>query len=103
MGWVYTYDGLGRRVRAERGGVVVNYLYSGNTVVVAEGSGSDWVYYGYGLATYAQIDSRGVPTYQHWNLRGDLVAQSNRGGVFSSAPITDAFGDWVLGNWQVYD
>ncbi len=75
MGWVYTYDGLGRRVRSERGGVVVNYLYSGDTVV-AEGSGSDWVYYDYGSAMYARIDSRGVPAYQHWNLRGDLVAQT---------------------------
>ncbi len=89
-------------MRRERGGVVVNYLYSGNTVV-AEGNGLDWVYYGYGSAMYARIDSRGVPTYQHWNLRGDLVAQSDRGGAFSPAPITDASGDWVSGNRQVYD
>ncbi len=102
VGWVYSYDGLGRRVRSERGGVVVNYLYSGDTVV-AEGNGTDWVYYGYGSAMYAQIDSTGNSTYQHWSIRGDLVAQSSSGDMFSSAPITDAFGGTVSGNRQVYD
>ncbi len=34
VGWVYTYDGLGRRVRRERGGVVVNYLYSADIVLI---------------------------------------------------------------------
>ncbi len=42
-------------------------------------------------------------TFQHWSVRGDLVAQSDRNGVFSPAPITDAFGDWVSGTRQVYD
>jgi len=37
VGWVYAYDGLGRRVRAVRGSLEVVYLYSGNTLV-AEGS-----------------------------------------------------------------
>ncbi len=40
---------------------------------------------------------------RYWSLHGDLVAQSDRGGVFSPAPITDAFGDWVSGDRQVYD
>ncbi len=82
---------------------MVNYLYSGNTVV-AEGNGLDWVYYGYGLAMVARGGaSPSTDTYQHWSIRGDLVAQSDRGGAFSSAPLTDAFGDWVSGNRQVYD
>jgi len=37
VGWVYEYDGLGRRVRAVRGSLEVVYLYSGDTLV-AEGS-----------------------------------------------------------------
>ncbi len=45
---------------------------------------------------------RGI-VYQHWSVRGDLVAQLDRNGVFSPAPITDAFGDWVSGNRGVYD
>ncbi len=103
VGWVYSYDGLGRRVWSERGGVVVNYLYSGDTVV-AEGNGTNWVYYGYGSAMYARGGvSPSTDTFQHWNIRGDLVAQSDRGGAFRSAPLTDAFGDWVSGNRQVYD
>ncbi len=103
VGWEYSYDGLGRRVRSERGGVVVNYLYSGDTLV-AEGNGLDWVYYGYGLVMYARGGvSPSTDAYQHWSVRGDLVAQSDRGGVFSPAPITDAFGDWVSGTRQVYD
>ncbi len=40
-----------------------------------------WVSYDYGSAMVAQIDSRGVPTYQHWNLRGDLVAQSSQAEI----------------------
>ncbi len=52
---------------------------------------------------YAPIGSTWNSTFQHWNLRGDLVAQSSSGDMFSPAPITDAFGDWVLGTRQVYD
>ncbi len=103
MGWVYTYDGLGRRVRRERGGFVVNYLYSGDTVV-AEGNGTNWVYSGYGSAMLTRGGANpSTDTFQHWSLRGDLVAQSNRSGVFSPAPITDAFGGLVSGDRQVYD
>ncbi len=103
VGWEYTYDGLGRRVRRERGGVVVNYLYSGDTGV-AEGNGSDWVYSGYGSAMLTRGGANpSTDTVQQWSLRGDLVAQSNRSGVFSPAPITDAFGGLVLGTRQVYD
>ncbi len=106
MGWAYTYDGLGRRVRSERGDVVVNYLYSGDTVV-AEGNGSDWVYSGYGSAMLTRGGSNpSTDTFQHWSLRGDLVAQSNRNGYFVppvTLPITDAFGGLVSGTRQVYD
>ncbi|MFQ3611371.1 MAG: RHS repeat-associated core domain-containing protein, partial [Fimbriimonadales bacterium] len=93
VGWEYQYDGLGRRVGAARGGVGHRYLYGAGDTLLAEGSGRNWVYYGYGGAMY-----RANETYQHWNLRGDLVAQSSPAGEFSPAPITDAFGDWVAGN-----
>ncbi len=103
MGWQHTYDGLGRRVRSERGGLVVNYLYSGDTVV-AEGSGTNWVYYGYGSAMVTRGGANpATDTFQHWSLRGDLVARSGSGGAFSPAPLTDAFGDLVLGSREVYD
>ena len=57
VGWVYEYDGLGRRVRAVRGSLEVVYLYSGDKLV-AEGSQQrscdpfQWVYSGYGSAMY---------------------------------------------------
>jgi RHS repeat-associated protein len=107
VGWVYEYDGLGRRVRAVRGTLEVVYLYSGDTLV-AEGSrqrSSDpfqWVYYGYGGSMYQQVSNAGTE-YKHWNLRGDLVATSSLTGGYSPAPITDAFGDLVAGNRQTYD
>jgi RHS repeat-associated protein len=107
VGWVYEYDGLGRRVRAVRGSLGVVYLYSGNTLV-AEGSrqsSSDplqWVYYGYGSAMYQQVAS-GQAEYKHWNLRGDLAATSSPTGAYSPAPLTDAFGDTVAGARQTYD
>ncbi len=92
-----------RRVRDECESLVVSYLYSGDTVV-AEGSGSDWVYYGYGSAMVTRGGSEPTTdTFQHWNLRGDLVAQSSASGTYSPAPITDAFGDGVSGTRQVYD
>jgi YD repeat-containing protein len=65
VGWVYEYDGLGRRVRAVRGSLEVVYLYSGNTLV-AEGSRQSsneplqWVYYGFGSAMYQQVSSAGA-------------------------------------------
>jgi RHS repeat-associated protein len=99
VGWVYEYDGLGRRVRAVRGSLEVVYLYSGDTLV-AEGSrqsSSDplqWVYYGYGGAMYQQIASTGME-YKHWNLRGDLAATSGSSGGFTAPPLTDAFGGSV--------
>ncbi len=82
---------------------MANSLYSGDTGV-AEGNGSDWVYSGYGSAMLTRGGANpSTDTFQHWSLRGDLVAQSNRSGVFSPAPITDAFGGLVLGDRQVYD
>jgi RHS repeat-associated protein len=107
VGWVYEYDGLGRRVRGVRGSLEVVYLYSGDTLV-AEGSrqsSSDpfqWVYYGYGSAMYQQVAS-GQVEYKHWNLRGDLVAASSSTGTYTPAPITDAFGDTIAGARQTYD
>jgi hypothetical protein len=80
VGWVYEYDGLGRRVRGVRGSLEVVYLYSGDALV-AEGSRQSsndplqWVYYGYGGSMYQQVNSTGAE-YKHWNLRGDLVEAS---------------------------
>jgi RHS repeat-associated protein len=51
---------------------------------------------------YAQVASAGTK-YQHWNLRGDLVATSYPSDAYLSAPITDAFGDLVNGSRQPYD
>jgi len=33
VGWVYEYDGLGRRVRAVRGDLVQEYVYLGDVLV----------------------------------------------------------------------
>jgi YD repeat-containing protein len=101
VGWVFAYDGLGRRVRGVRGNLEVVYLYSGDTLA-AEGSrqrSSDplqWVYYGYGGAMYQQVSNAGTE-YKHWNLRGDLAATSSPTGAYAPAPITDAFGDTIAG------
>ena len=107
VGWVYEYDGFGRRVCAVRGSLEVVYLYSGDTLV-AEGSRQSndaplqWVHYGYGGAMYQQVSNTGAE-YKHWNLRGDLAATSSSAGAYSPAPITDAFGDTVAGARQTYD
>jgi RHS repeat-associated protein len=83
------------------------YLYSGDTLV-AEGSWQSsneplqWVYYGFGDAMYQQVSSAGAE-FKHWSLRGDLVATSDSAGTFTSAALTDAFGDMVNGSRQTYD
>jgi YD repeat-containing protein len=103
VGWVYEYDGLGRRVRAVRGSLVVEYLYSGDTVVAERANGGEWVYYGYGGAMYSQV-AGGQVEYKHWSVRGDLVATSSPGGAFLPAPFTDAFGGTVNNDTrQTYD
>ena len=102
VGWVYEYDGFGRRVRGVRGDLVVEYLYSGDTLVAERANGGEWVYYGFGGAMYQQVSSVGAE-FKHWSLRGDLVATSGSSGGFTAAPLTDAFGDLVNGSRQTYD
>jgi len=102
VGWEYAYDGLGRRVRSVRGDLEVEYLYSGDTVVAERANGGEWVYYGYSGAMYQQVAGVGTE-YKHWSFRGDLVTTSSPTGTYSPAPLTDAFGDSVLGVRQAYD
>jgi len=102
VGWVYEYDGLGRRVRGVRGDLEVEYLYSGDTLVVERANGGEWVYYSYGGAMYQQVSNAGAE-FKHWSLRGDLVATSSPSGAYSPAPITDAFGDLMNGTRHTYD
>ncbi len=101
VGWVYAYDGLGRRVRSVRGTLEVAYLHSGDTLV-AERVNGEWVYYGYSGAMYAQTSSTGME-YKHWSWRGDLAAKSTSSGAYQPAPVTDAFGDLVNGAREAYD
>jgi len=101
VGWVYEYDGLGRRVRATRGTLQVAYLYSGDTLI-AERVNGEWVYYGYGAAMYQQVSNAGTE-YKHWSWRGDLAAKSTASGAYSPAPLTDAFGDLINGTRETYD
>jgi hypothetical protein len=51
---------------------------------------------------YQQVSNAGAE-FKHWNLRGDLVATSDAAGTFTSAALTDAFGDMVNGSRQTYD
>ena len=51
---------------------------------------------------YQQVSNAGAE-FKHWSLRGDLVATSGSSGVFSPAPLTDAFGDMVNGSRPTYD
>ncbi len=101
VGWVYEYDGLGRRVRSVRGTLEVAYLYSGDTLV-AERTNGNWVYYGYGGAMYAQTSSTGME-YKHWSWRGDLMAKSGASGAYSPAPVLDVSGDLVGSTQGTYD
>jgi hypothetical protein len=82
--------------------LVVEYLYSGDTVVAERANGGEWVYYDYGGAMYQQVAGSGME-YKHWSVRGDLVATSGSSGSYSPAPITDAFGGTVSGARQTYD
>jgi len=51
---------------------------------------------------YQRVSNAGAE-FKHWSLRGDLVATSDAAGTFTSAALTDAFGDMVNGSRQTYD
>ncbi len=96
VGWVYTYDGLGRRVKAQLGTHVQEFLYgAGDSVLAERANGGAWVVQSFGAGLY----QRGSD-YLHWSLRGDLAGI---GASSANVPITDAFGDLVAGMRQVYD
>ncbi|MFN4033973.1 MAG: hypothetical protein ACK4ME_10240, partial [Fimbriimonadales bacterium] len=96
VGWVYTYDGLGRRVKAQLGSNTLEFLYGAGDAVLAErANGGAWTVNSFGTGLY----QRGSD-YLHWSLRGDLAGVNNSS---ANMPITDAFGDLVSGMRQVYD
>jgi RHS repeat-associated protein len=95
-GWVYTYDGLGRRVKAQLGSNTLEFLYgAGDSVLAERANDGAWTVNSFGAGLY----QRGSD-YLHWNLRGDLAGINNSS---ANIPITDAFGDGVSGMRQVYD
>ncbi|GBC93655.1 tRNA3(Ser)-specific nuclease WapA [bacterium HR15] len=96
VGWVYTYDGLGRRVKAQLGSNTLEFLYgAGDSVLAERANGGAWVVQSFGAWLYQRGND-----YLHWNLRGDLAGI---GTSSANVPITDAFGDVVNGMRQVYD
>ncbi|MEM2592627.1 MAG: RHS repeat-associated core domain-containing protein [Thermofilaceae archaeon] len=96
VGWVYTYDGLGRRVKAQLGSNTIEFLYgAGETLLAERANGGAWVVQSFGAGLY----QRGSD-YLHWSLRGDLAGIN---ASSANVPITDAFGDGVSGMRQVYD
>ncbi|GIV04479.1 MAG: hypothetical protein KatS3mg016_0054 [Fimbriimonadales bacterium] len=96
VGWIYTYDGLGRRVKAQLGTNVQEFLYgAGDSVLAERANGGAWVVQSFGAGLYQRGND-----YLHWSLRGDLAGI---GASSANAPMTDAFGDLVNGMRQVYD
>ena len=96
VGWVYSYDGLGRRVKARLGSNTLEFLYgAGDTVLAERANGGAWTVHSFGAGLY----QRGSD-YLHWSLRSDLAGVHNSS---ANVPITDAPGDLVSGMRQVYD
>ncbi|GIV10105.1 MAG: hypothetical protein KatS3mg019_2196 [Fimbriimonadales bacterium] len=96
VGWVYTYDGLVRRVKAQLGTNVQEFLYGvGDAVLAERANGGAWVVQSFAGALYQRGND-----YLHWSLRGDLAGI---GVLSANVPIIDAFGDLVFGMRQVYD
>ncbi len=93
VGWVYTYDGLGRRVRAQLGGNTLQFLYGAGDAVLAErASGGAWTVLSFGYNLYAVGNE-----YYHWDYLGTRV-----GSINNPPLIYDAFGDYVSGVSPVY-
>ncbi|GIV05247.1 MAG: hypothetical protein KatS3mg016_0822 [Fimbriimonadales bacterium] len=64
VGWVYTYDGLGRRVRAQLGSNVQEFLYgAGDSVLAERANGGAWVVQSFGAGLYQRGND-----YLHWSL-----------------------------------
>ncbi|MEM2592840.1 MAG: RHS repeat-associated core domain-containing protein, partial [Thermofilaceae archaeon] len=99
VGWVYTYDGLGRRVKAQLGSNTIEFLYgAGETLLAERANGGAWVYNSYGVVMY----QRGGE-WQYWDYSGNRVGSSDASGQVQFAASYDAFGDLISGIADLYD
>ena len=75
----YTYDGLGQRRSATRGGTTTKYVLSGNNVVAeTNATGTVLYYYIYGpTGLFARITPSGNTRYYISDMRGSVVAMTD--------------------------
>ena len=94
----YTYDYRTRRVERVEGGTAVKVVFSGGTSVQEYAGasvqaeyvrGSD---YGGGIGGLLYSLRAGVPSYTHYNNRGDVVAKTGTSGAVTWQATYEAFG-----------
>ncbi|MEM6600944.1 MAG: hypothetical protein AAF649_06120, partial [Verrucomicrobiota bacterium] len=101
--YAYTYDYRTRRVErseASAGGSAARIVFSGGTSVQEYALGAsnpDVEYirgsdYGGGVGGILYTDRAGVPSYTHYNNRGDVVAKTSDTGALTYQAAYEAFG-----------
>ena len=98
----FQYDGLGRRTKAETGGVIRNYHHDrfGRLLFETDGSGVVKASYLYaGAKLIAMVQEQNV-YYYHYNQIGSTVALTDSNSALANAYTYDAFGKIMgtLGN-----
>ena len=94
----YTYDYRTRRVERVEGGTAVKIVFSGGTSVqeyVGANVQAEYVRgsdYGGGIGGLLYSLRAGVPSYTHYNNRGDVVAKTGTSGAVTWQATYEAFG-----------
>ncbi len=96
--YTYTYDYRARRVERVEGGTATKIVFSGGTSVQEyAGAGVQAEYvrgsdYGGGIGGLLYSLRAGVPSYTHYNNRGDVVAKTGTSGEVTWQAAYEAFG-----------
>lgn len=96
--YAYVYDYRTRRVERTEGGTTTKSVfsgglsvteYSGTTATVEYIRGSDW---GGGVGGLLYSVRSGVPSFKHYNSRGDVISETNTAGSFTWQGTYEAYG-----------
>ena len=97
---IYTYDGVGKRIRTNENGLIKNYLYDGlNVIIEQDNSGMTTASYvrglGYGGGIGSIISANG--NYYYYDSIGNVVNIADNAGNITKSFVYDAYGNILNG------
>jgi len=90
----FAYDGMNRRLRATRDGVVTRYIYdaAGNLLAEADGTNAITHYYVHGAGLLAMVSATGNTYCYHFNAVGSTIAMTDGNQALVNKYAYDSFG-----------